>query len=468
MVFHLRRLAADHAALHSNLPPYYLLQPDDGHFAAADDLSQVTIMLTGPTGTPYSQGLWRLQLKIPEDYPNSPPKATFRTRIWHPNVEEMTGAVCVDTLKRDWQSKLTLRDVLITISCLLINPNPDSALNSTAGNLLQEDYDIFAHQARLMTSIHAPIQPAFQAAVNEAKCRGEDPGTTVPREPDTQNQRPRKQQRVQTGTTMKSNRPPSVYLPHAPRDIATHPQSIPEDPDQMEISDDEENDDPASASKENNPSLSPTPVNLAPPPTSPRKNAFGKRPLSVLSLAYSEDPDTELMLVDSDSEPDNDSGPSSNTPSFGSSDKNIAANTYTPPSAVTNFSRHIRSNPQRRVPKLALSRRGNTPTRLREDVQIYEDVPDRTVTDISRRFGSDGKENRDSVSGSRGLKDVSGLQAERVAQTVAPQSMQTGHPQNSAASLVPKSSPSKVSKKVPGLRKGAMPKVKPRIGLRRL
>lgn len=110
----LRRLAADHAALHhDNLPPYYLLPPDDGRFAAADDLSQLTVLLSGPTGTPYSQGLWRLHLKMPEDYPNSPPKATFRTRIWHPNVEELTGAVCVDTLKRDWESKLTLRDVLI-------------------------------------------------------------------------------------------------------------------------------------------------------------------------------------------------------------------------------------------------------------------------------------------------------------------------------------------------------------------
>lgn len=112
-VSNLRRLAADHAALHSKLPPYYLLPPDDGQFAAADDLSQLAILLTGPPGTPYSKGMWRLHLKMPEDYPNSPPKAAFRTRIWHPNVEEQTGAVCVDTLKRDWQSKLTLRDVLI-------------------------------------------------------------------------------------------------------------------------------------------------------------------------------------------------------------------------------------------------------------------------------------------------------------------------------------------------------------------
>lgn len=70
-------------------------------------------MLAGPHGTPYSAGLWRLQLRIPEDYPASPPKAAFKTRIWHPNVEESTGAVCVDTLKRDWESKLTLRDILV-------------------------------------------------------------------------------------------------------------------------------------------------------------------------------------------------------------------------------------------------------------------------------------------------------------------------------------------------------------------
>ena len=53
---------------------------------------------------------------MPDDYPQSPPKASFRTRIWHPNVDESTGAVCVDTLKRDWEPSLTLRDVLIVSS----------------------------------------------------------------------------------------------------------------------------------------------------------------------------------------------------------------------------------------------------------------------------------------------------------------------------------------------------------------
>ncbi|KAH3440700.1 hypothetical protein KXW39_008702, partial [Aspergillus fumigatus] len=197
-----RRLAADHAALHEELPPNYLFPTEE----SSDDLTQLTTLLAGPQGTPYSQGLWRLHLKMPEDYPKSPPKATFKTRIWHPNVEESTGAVCVDTLKRDWKSTLTLKDVLVTISCLLIYPNPDSALNSTAGALLQEDYDAFARQAKLMTSIHAPVPPDLRNAVVEAKSRGEEPGTLIPEHEGARCLRPRKGTRIQS-LTMKTKKP---------------------------------------------------------------------------------------------------------------------------------------------------------------------------------------------------------------------------------------------------------------------
>ncbi|EXJ77596.1 hypothetical protein A1O3_09823 [Capronia epimyces CBS 606.96] len=140
----------------------------------ADDLTQLVVLVTGAEGTPYSRGLWRLHLKMPHDYPKSPPKAMFKTRIYHPNVEETTGAVCLETLKRDWDPKLTLKDILVTISCLLIQPNPDSALNAAAGALIQEDYEAFSTQAKLMASIHAPIPRHLMRAVQQAKRRGEE------------------------------------------------------------------------------------------------------------------------------------------------------------------------------------------------------------------------------------------------------------------------------------------------------
>lgn len=176
----MRRLAKDQAALRKSLPPNYLFPDNEDSSALPDDLTQLIICLTGAEGTPYSHGLWKLSLRMPTDYPKNPPKATFKTRIYHPNVEEITGAVCLETLKRDWDPKLTLKDILITISCLLIQPNPDSALNAGAGALIQENYTAFARQAKLMTSIHAPIPKHLHAEVQEAKRRGEEPDKIEP------------------------------------------------------------------------------------------------------------------------------------------------------------------------------------------------------------------------------------------------------------------------------------------------
>ncbi|KAK5053911.1 hypothetical protein LTR84_001873 [Exophiala bonariae] len=175
MAASLRRLVKDHATLRNSPPPNYIFPDNDDASTIPDDLTQLLVLITGAEGTPYSQGLWRLHLKMPEDYPKNPPKATFRTKIYHPNVEEKTGAVCLETLKRDWDPKLTLKDILITISCLLIQPNPDSALNAGAGALIQEDYDAFSTQAKLMTKIHASIPFSLLDAVQEARRRGEEP-----------------------------------------------------------------------------------------------------------------------------------------------------------------------------------------------------------------------------------------------------------------------------------------------------
>ena len=109
----LRRLASDQVSLRRETPPNYLFPPSADSSTLLDDLTQLTILVTGAQGTVYSQGLWRLHLSLPDDYPKSPPKATFKTRIYHPNVEELTGVVCLDTLKKDWHSKLTLRDILV-------------------------------------------------------------------------------------------------------------------------------------------------------------------------------------------------------------------------------------------------------------------------------------------------------------------------------------------------------------------
>jgi ubiquitin-conjugating enzyme E2 S len=167
----MRRLAADHGSLHTaGLPPNFLFPPSYD----SSELTSLDILLAGPVGTPYASGVWRLHLDIPSTYPTAPPTAQFRTRLWHPNIDEATGAVCVETLKRDWSSALKLRDVLVTISCLLIQPNPASALNEAAGKLASEDWDGFCRRAKLMTEIHAAVPNNIAKEVKEAQMRGDD------------------------------------------------------------------------------------------------------------------------------------------------------------------------------------------------------------------------------------------------------------------------------------------------------
>ena len=121
-----------------------------------EDLAEIEAELRGPEDTPYAGGVFHLTLVLSEDYPASPPKGYFRTKIFHPNVSEK-GEICVNTLKKDWSPEVGLRHVLTVIRCLLIEPNPESALNEEAGRLLLEDYAGFAKRAKMMTNIHAVV-----------------------------------------------------------------------------------------------------------------------------------------------------------------------------------------------------------------------------------------------------------------------------------------------------------------------
>ena len=81
----------------------------------------------------------------------------FLTKIFHPNVGP-SGEICVNTLKKDWKPDLGIKHILLTIKCLLIVPNPESALNEEAGKLLLEQYDTYFNRAKLYTEIHAAVK----------------------------------------------------------------------------------------------------------------------------------------------------------------------------------------------------------------------------------------------------------------------------------------------------------------------
>ncbi|ORY91961.1 ubiquitin-conjugating enzyme/RWD-like protein [Syncephalastrum racemosum] len=129
--------------------------PEDIQVVNSDqDLTEIKAWIRGPDDTPYENGYFQVQLLFGEGYPEAPPKGYFKTKIFHPNVAA-NGEICVNTLKKDWNASLGIKRVLLTIKCLLIFPNPESALNEEAGKLLLEQYDDYAKRARLFTHIHA-------------------------------------------------------------------------------------------------------------------------------------------------------------------------------------------------------------------------------------------------------------------------------------------------------------------------
>lgn len=119
------------------------------------DLSCLRFELDGPEGTPFREGRFLVALEFDEQYPEVPPRGFFRTPIFHPNVAPETGDICVNALKRDWDKSLGLRHILVVIRCLLVEPNPESALNEVAGRLLLEDYAAYERQCAMMTRVHA-------------------------------------------------------------------------------------------------------------------------------------------------------------------------------------------------------------------------------------------------------------------------------------------------------------------------
>lgn len=105
--------------------------------------------------TPYEGGVFRCILKLDSDFPRSPPKGYFLTKIFHPNVSDK-GDICVNTLKKDWNpAKWSLSNILGVIRCLLIIPFPESSLNEEAGKMFMDDYQEYARMAKLITKIHA-------------------------------------------------------------------------------------------------------------------------------------------------------------------------------------------------------------------------------------------------------------------------------------------------------------------------
>jgi len=122
--------------------------------------------IIGPPDTVYAGGRFILEIKIPETYPFNPPKVKFSTKIWHPNISSVTGAICLDILKDQWAAAMTLRTVLLSLQALLAAAEPDDPQDAVVAKQYKENHEIFAQTARHWTNAYAG-GPHREASLDE-------------------------------------------------------------------------------------------------------------------------------------------------------------------------------------------------------------------------------------------------------------------------------------------------------------
>eukprot|EP01098_Paradermamoeba_levis_P002291 TRINITY_DN12690_c0_g1_i1.p1 TRINITY_DN12690_c0_g1~~TRINITY_DN12690_c0_g1_i1.p1 ORF type:complete len:172 (+),score=38.55 TRINITY_DN12690_c0_g1_i1:110-625(+) len=113
------------------------------------------IMIIGPPDTLYEGGFFKVLLKFPPEYPELPPKMTFATEIWHPNVYT-NGDVCISILhppgddkygyesaKERWLPVHTVESILLSVISMLSSPNDESPANLDAAKEWRENKEAF-------------------------------------------------------------------------------------------------------------------------------------------------------------------------------------------------------------------------------------------------------------------------------------------------------------------------------------
>lgn len=77
----------------------------------------------------------------------------FDTKIWHPNISSVTGAICLDILKNEWTPALTIRTALISLQALMCSPEPTDPQDAMVAQQYLSNKALFNETAKLFSRI---------------------------------------------------------------------------------------------------------------------------------------------------------------------------------------------------------------------------------------------------------------------------------------------------------------------------
>ena len=118
------------------------------------DIFKWNVLLKGPKKSCYENGLFKLLLIFPKNYPEDPLDIKFIIKIYHPNISK-DGVICISSKSSDWEKNKDIINVIYSFYVLLKNPNLEHGLNKEALMLYKNDYESFKEKAKEFTEEYA-------------------------------------------------------------------------------------------------------------------------------------------------------------------------------------------------------------------------------------------------------------------------------------------------------------------------
>jgi ubiquitin-conjugating enzyme E2 L3 len=113
-----------------------------------------------PENPPYNKGAFKIEITFPAEYPFKPPKITFKTKIYHPNVDEK-GQICLPIISPDnWKPATKTDQVILALVALVHEPEPEHPLRADLAEEYTKDRKRFNKNAEEHTRKYGEKRPA--------------------------------------------------------------------------------------------------------------------------------------------------------------------------------------------------------------------------------------------------------------------------------------------------------------------